>query len=368
MRYAFDSFEFDADRETLSRDGLPLPVRPKLMALLASLIDRRGRLVYKRELVERLWPDVSVGETSLSTLLGEARALLGDTGERQAMIRTVAGRGYRFVAAVELRPDLQAEDPVRELRESCFMDRCAGALGDIDTALNRLARGRPAPLLITGPAKSGKSRLMAELVAMARARGFLTAQGRCIPEPDGALLRPWIEILRSLLEETPEPSPLVAADLRDLVRCDSACLRWLGPGNRGVSAQARFRILDSVCRFLATTARRAPSVLILEDLEWADPSSLSLFDQCLMALPQSQLMLVATHCPVARVGVPQPLNPLGQLKATGALQRIRLPPLRPAERVSPVESGEPTGRSSRQTARSRRERGAEAGVARRDPL
>lgn len=360
MRYAFDRFEFDTDRETLSRDGLSLRVRPKLMALLASLIDRRGRLVYKRELVERLWPDVSVGETSLSTLLGEARALLGDTGERQAMIRTVAGRGYRFVAAVELRPDLDAGDPVRELQEACFMDRCAGALGEIDTALNRLARGRPVPLLVTGQARSGKSRLVAELMAMARARDFLTAQGRCIREPDGALLRPWIEILRSLLEETPDPSPLLGADLRDLVRCDPACLRWLEPGNPGVSAQVRFRILDSVCRFLAATARAAPSVLILEDLQWADPASLSLFDQCLMALPQSELMLVATYCPVANARVPEPANPLGQLKAASALKPIRLPPLRPAERVSPAGPGGATGRSSRHPAPPRRGERTEA--------
>ena len=129
MRYAFGEFELVPDQMILLQQGLPLPARKKVLALLEDLIERRGRIVYKNELLARLWPDIHVGPTSLSTLVGEARALIGDTGQRQAWIRTQPGRGYRFVGPVRFL--LDSGEPVRP-----------ASLGQLD-----LDHGRLSPIL-----------------------------------------------------------------------------------------------------------------------------------------------------------------------------------------------------------------------------
>ena len=92
MRYFFGDFEFNEGGHHILCRGEEVHVRPKVLALLGRLIRERGRIVPKRELKESLWPGIAVGATSLSTLLGETRAAIGDSGARQQMIRTECGR------------------------------------------------------------------------------------------------------------------------------------------------------------------------------------------------------------------------------------------------------------------------------------
>jgi len=302
MRYAFGEFEFESRENVLLRDGVRLPVRPKALSLLTHLIQRRGRLVYKRELIERLWPDVAVGMTSLSTLVGEIRVLLGDSGRLQALIRTENGRGYRFIAPVRVEPSPGEATRATGLDDSLFIDARCEELRRFESALTELARGRSLGLLVTGHAGSGKRRLMEELVAMSRGRGFSTASGRCSSSADSPPLRSWIEVLRSLLQSIKERRlpALLAPDLLNLVQCDPTCLGWFSSGNHH-SAQVRFRILDSVCRFLTPTPEGPGRVLIIEDLHRADPESLLLFNRLLHSIGRAPMMLVGTLCPTALV-------------------------------------------------------------------
>ena len=78
MLYLFDRFEFDDRKGNLSCDGTALKARPKAVELLRQLIRKRGKVVLRAELTENLWPGISVGQTSLSTLLNETRQLLAD--------------------------------------------------------------------------------------------------------------------------------------------------------------------------------------------------------------------------------------------------------------------------------------------------
>ena len=100
LKYSFGAFEFDVRAAELKRRGEPLAVRPKVLELLRALIEERHRPLSKEELLERVWSDAHVGHSALSTTLGELRRALEDTGKRQSVIRTVRGRGYRFVGAV----------------------------------------------------------------------------------------------------------------------------------------------------------------------------------------------------------------------------------------------------------------------------
>jgi DNA-binding winged helix-turn-helix (wHTH) protein len=92
--------------------GALIEAQPKAFDLLLYLIENRDRVVDKDELLAKLWPGVVVSESALTQVVRKARSLAGDDGSRQAVIRTVQRRGFRFVAALEpAAPDAQANAP-----------------------------------------------------------------------------------------------------------------------------------------------------------------------------------------------------------------------------------------------------------------
>jgi len=299
MRYAFGEFELVPGQMLLLQRGVPLPARKKVVALLEDLIERRGRIVYKNELLARLWPDVHVGPTSLSTLVGEARALIGDTGQRQAWIRTQPGRGYRFVGSVRFLLDFGEPAGPASLGQ---LDLGQGRLNPIlrfETHLDLLSKGRPRVLALTGGPGSGKRRLARELMSMARGRTFTTASGLCPEEADSPTLWPWVEILRCLLQEAEaeQLSPLIGPDLLGLVRCQPGVLGWLSAKDPETRGRTRFGVFDSIRRFLVDQARRRPCVIALEHLERADRETLALVDHLVAHLDETPMMLVCTLPP-----------------------------------------------------------------------
>jgi DNA-binding winged helix-turn-helix (wHTH) protein/tetratricopeptide (TPR) repeat protein len=100
MRYVFGDYSLDTQRYELSRAGVLIPLRPKVFQVLAYLLAQRDRVVLKEELLDHLWPAQYVGDAALNSYIMAVRQALGDSGQRQGVIRTVRGRGYRFVAPV----------------------------------------------------------------------------------------------------------------------------------------------------------------------------------------------------------------------------------------------------------------------------
>lgn len=103
MRYVFGDYTLDTERYELRRAGALVKVQPKAFDVLAYLIALRERVVSKRELLEQLWPNQFIAETTLNSCIKAVRQAVGDTGRAQRVIHTLHGRGYRFVAAVEVR-------------------------------------------------------------------------------------------------------------------------------------------------------------------------------------------------------------------------------------------------------------------------
>ncbi len=100
MRLRFASCELDLDRQELRRSGEPVHVEPQVFDLLAHLVRNRDRVVSKDELIETIWGGRIISEAALSSRINAARRAVGDTGEDQALIRTMHKRGFRFVAEV----------------------------------------------------------------------------------------------------------------------------------------------------------------------------------------------------------------------------------------------------------------------------
>jgi pimeloyl-ACP methyl ester carboxylesterase/DNA-binding winged helix-turn-helix (wHTH) protein len=102
MIYTFDSYELDLDQFELRRDGERVAVEPQVFDVLAHLVEQRTRVVSKVELLESVWKTTFVTESALTSRVKAARQAVGDDGRSQRMIRTVHGRGYRFVSPVEV--------------------------------------------------------------------------------------------------------------------------------------------------------------------------------------------------------------------------------------------------------------------------
>jgi DNA-binding winged helix-turn-helix (wHTH) protein/pimeloyl-ACP methyl ester carboxylesterase len=106
---SFSGCEVDLASYEVRRDGEKRPVEPQVFDLLAFLVSNPDRLITKDELIEKVWNGRIVSDATLASRLKAARRAIGDDGEQQKLIRTVHGRGIRFVgqpAAAE------AEHPV----------------------------------------------------------------------------------------------------------------------------------------------------------------------------------------------------------------------------------------------------------------
>src|SRR6185369_16545042 len=87
----------------------PVPLKPKILDLLLFLVQKRGQLVAKNELMKEIWPDAIVEENNITVSMSILRKTLGEGRSDRQFIETVPRRGYRFVADVtEL-----SEEPVR---------------------------------------------------------------------------------------------------------------------------------------------------------------------------------------------------------------------------------------------------------------
>ena len=110
MRYLFGDYVLDTQRHELHRAGAPIKLRRKVFQVLAYLLAHRDRVVPKQELLEHLWPDQFVGDEALKSCIKTLRKALGERGRTPRFLRTLHGQGYRFVAAVEVREHLPADD------------------------------------------------------------------------------------------------------------------------------------------------------------------------------------------------------------------------------------------------------------------
>ena len=105
LRYLFEDYALDTDRRELRRGGTLVTIEPQVFDLLAYLIQHGDRVVTKDDLLAAVWNGRFVSESALTTRINAARTALGDDGKEQRLIRTLRGRGVRFVGDVRLPRD-----------------------------------------------------------------------------------------------------------------------------------------------------------------------------------------------------------------------------------------------------------------------
>ena len=112
LRYKIDDIEINVETREIWRQGGRVSAEPQVFDLLLFLLENRHRMVGKDELIDTIWDGRAISDAALSSCIKAARRALGDNGQRQRMIRTVHGRGFRFVGPVEAPVQPTVQSPV----------------------------------------------------------------------------------------------------------------------------------------------------------------------------------------------------------------------------------------------------------------
>jgi TolB-like protein/Flp pilus assembly protein TadD len=100
LLFKFDNFAIDTERREVRGPAGSVHVEPQVFDLLLHFVQNRDRVISKDELVERIWNGRAISDAALNSRINAARRAIGDTGERQALIRTIPRRGFLFAAEV----------------------------------------------------------------------------------------------------------------------------------------------------------------------------------------------------------------------------------------------------------------------------
>ena len=100
MQFLFADHVLDIDRRELRRGAELIPVEPQVFDLLVYLVQNRDRVVSKDDVIAAVWGGRIVSESTLTSRINAVRKAVGDSGEEQHLIRTVARKGFRFIGEV----------------------------------------------------------------------------------------------------------------------------------------------------------------------------------------------------------------------------------------------------------------------------
>jgi DNA-binding winged helix-turn-helix (wHTH) protein/tetratricopeptide (TPR) repeat protein len=148
--YEFKGFRLEEDQRRLLYGGQAVALKPKIFDLLLYLVEMRGQLVAKEELMKEIWPDTIVEENNLTVSMSTLRKTLGDTPGNPEFIETVPRRGYRFLPEVieKNSEPPTTEDIQRVETETTFQEELIDSLavlpmqiGDSDPNIEYLSQG-----------------------------------------------------------------------------------------------------------------------------------------------------------------------------------------------------------------------------------
>jgi TolB-like protein len=100
VQYRFEDYVLDPERRELTRGSEAIAAGPQVFDLLLCLVQNREHVVSKDELLDLVWGGRIVSESTLTSHINAARRAIGDSGQEQRLIRTIARKGFRFVGEV----------------------------------------------------------------------------------------------------------------------------------------------------------------------------------------------------------------------------------------------------------------------------
>ena len=338
----FPPFRLDSLNQCLWRTGEAgreerILLTPKAFAVLMYLVDHAGQLVTHEELLEAVWAGSVVELQAVKRNILEVRSALGDRPKNSVFIETVTKRGYRFIAPVSERIVPSAAAPERAVRGTLVgRDQ---ALDELHDRLQRATQGERQIIFITGEAGLGKTALVDEFrrQVASTALSIRIAQGQCVEgyggkEPYYPMLdalgrlcagRQGEAVVRVLAARAPtwlvQFPALLKREHREMLR-------------REILGATRDRMLREIGEAMEVIAVESPLLLILEDLQWVDHSTVDLISALGRRQAPTKLMLLATCRPLDLESPGHPLKALIQdLLVHRLCREIAPPPLSEAQ-------------------------------------
>ena len=131
MQFSFGDCLLDPGRRELTRESEIVSVGPQVFDLLVHLVKNRERVVTRDDLLQVVWDGRIISESTLASHINAARRAIGDSGQEQRLIRTIARKGFRFIGDVRERSTSEAPTPLKaELAAPDGADAQALALPD----------------------------------------------------------------------------------------------------------------------------------------------------------------------------------------------------------------------------------------------
>jgi predicted ATPase len=293
---AFGPFRLEPPPGHLWRGAHLIPLRPRSLAMLRYLAAHPGRLVTKAEVRQHVWAGTHITPNVLRVCVREIRAALGDAAGAPQYLATVGRQGYRWLGGGDL-----AELPPRPA------DLLVGRQGEVDLIDGwgqRAAHGTRQLVLVSGEAGVGKTTVVAMGLVRLAAKGEVrTARGQCVEHTgDGEPYLPFVEALGQL-GRGPE---------RDEVRAvlGRYAPMWLAqlPGLLSESELERLqgrlygatpaRMLRELAEGLEALTADRLLVLVLEDLQWSDRSTVEALAYLALRPEPTRLLVLGTYRPV----------------------------------------------------------------------
>ena len=257
MIYVFGDCELDSDRHLVRRAGEEQKLEPQAFDVLLYLIEQRGRMVAKSELLDEIWGDRFVSESALTTRIKSARRVVGDDGRAQRIIRTVHGRGYEFVAAIETldpaepvaTPPSDPTGPSREVVGSGPAPELIGREALIPVLEDELAAARL--LTLVGPAGVGKTSVGSALARSAGSRfpdGVWIVELATVTQPDAA-----IQVIATTLDMKSQQDQSLADTI----------VEFLGPRTSLLMLDNCEHVIEPISELVEEILRVAPAVTVL---------------------------------------------------------------------------------------------------------
>jgi predicted ATPase/DNA-binding winged helix-turn-helix (wHTH) protein len=310
-RLAFEEFRLDPANALLWRGDDRVALAPKPFEVLCHLVDRPGELVTKDELLDAVWSNLHVSESSLSVAISALRSALGDDPNSPRYIETVTRRGYRFVAPVAVISPPQVERPPdRKASAPSFAVAArplwrVGRTGQIE-ALERLLQqtlgGNRQVVFIIGEAGIGKTTLVEMVMERLSRGGVGVLLGRCIEHfgMDEAFL-PLIEALQGRCREA--DGPLLLMKLREHAPTWLAQMpSFLDARDRAslqneIFGTTRERMLREFCELVEDLSSDRPWILVIEDLHWSDYATVDALSLFARRQQKASVLVLATYRP-----------------------------------------------------------------------
>jgi DNA-binding CsgD family transcriptional regulator len=205
----------------------------------------------------------------------------------------------------------------------------AAELAELEAAFAEVESGSPSLALVVGDSGVGKTRLVAELAARVAERGGETLFGECVDLGEGEL--PYAPLLAALRRLARDGHPVLAA-LPAAARAElTALMPALGDGaaarTAGPDPGAQGRLFEATLTLLRELGERAPVLLVLEDIHWADSSTRAFLAYLARTLDDERVLVVASYR-LDELHRRHPLRPLvAELERDAGVRRVALAPL-----------------------------------------